>query len=138
MIDQLDLPVESTVVRKIRIVFELIAYLIKQPLYNTNKKIVLSTEFLKYDTDDGRSSKIFQNEDDNSYYGELEKEFEQGIYFIHSIFPLPKTPQKTLFFLRIHQQIDEYLGRAEGKLGQAKTEHRDVASITIAAKRLVG
>lgn len=42
----------------------------------------MSTEFLKYDTDDGRSSKIFQNEEDNSYYGELEKEFEQGIYFL--------------------------------------------------------
>lgn len=37
----------------------------------------MSTQFLQYDDDDGRSSKIFQNEEDESYYDELEKEFEK-------------------------------------------------------------
>lgn len=38
----------------------------------------MASEFLKYDADDGRSSKLCQNEEDNSYYGELEKEFKLG------------------------------------------------------------
>ena len=38
----------------------------------------MSTEFIKYDGDDGRSSKVFQNEEDSNYYGELEKEFQIG------------------------------------------------------------
>lgn len=41
----------------------------------------MCSEFLKYDIDDGRSSKIFQNQEDDNYYGELEKELKSGNYF---------------------------------------------------------
>ena len=36
----------------------------------------MSRDFLAYDIDDGRSSKMHQNEDDNDYFGQLEHELK--------------------------------------------------------------
>ena len=50
---------------------------------NTNKtNLEFSTQFINYDVDDGRSSRVCQNEDDENYFGELQVEFEKtGNFF---------------------------------------------------------
>ncbi len=42
----------------------------------------MAKSFLEYDTDDGRSSKLCQNEEDDEYYGKLEIEYKSKIHRI--------------------------------------------------------
>ena len=45
------------------------------PLKSNRHNVDLSFQFNQFDVDDGRSSKLCQNEDDDNYFGELEIEF---------------------------------------------------------------
>ena len=38
----------------------------------------IAKSFLEFDTDDGRSSKLCQKEDDDDYYGKLEFEYKEN------------------------------------------------------------
>ncbi len=40
----------------------------------------MAKSFLEYDIDDGRSSKLCQNLDDDEYYGQLEVEYNSNIH----------------------------------------------------------
>ena len=48
----------------------------------------VAKSFLEYDVDDGRSSKLCQNEDDADYYGQLEIEYKSKgkLYNLKTLF----------------------------------------------------
>ena len=57
------------------------------PNKSNKTNLDFSTQFIEFDVDDGRSSKLCQNEDDENYFGELEVEFSKTgnqIYFLHN------------------------------------------------------
>ena len=41
----------------------------------------VAQSFLEFDIDDGRSSKLCQNEDDSEYYSQLEVEYKKGLLY---------------------------------------------------------
>lgn len=52
------------------------------PNKSNKQNLDFSHQFIEFDIDDGRSSKMCQNEEDENYFGELEVEFNStGKFF---------------------------------------------------------
>jgi len=51
--------------------------------------VEVAKSFLEFDIDDGRSSRVCQNEDDDNYYGQLEVEYQENGNLFEPIIFLP-------------------------------------------------
>jgi hypothetical protein len=76
------------------------------PNKSNKQNLDFSHQFIEFDIDDGRSSKLCQNEEDESYFGELEVEFNSSgkiIYF-------KKDLTKTIIIFKQNMLIVKFIG----------------------------
>jgi len=75
------------------------------PNKSNKQNLDFSHQFIEFDIDDGRSSKLCQNEEDENYFGELEVEFKstgKQIYFLK--LKLLKQRIKNFSFIKLSSQ----------------------------------